>query len=57
MIEYSELRRELEDNETIIFAIKESIKYAQTQEEYDTYLEELAFREQAGRELRELVIN
>ena len=57
MVEYSELRRELDDNDAIIFAIKESIKYAQNQEEHDIYLEELAFREQTGRELRELIVN
>jgi len=57
MVEYSELKREIDDTETIIFALKESIKYAQTQSEYDTYLEEIAFREQALRELRELVVN
>lgn len=57
MIEYTELKREIDDNETIIFAIKESIPYAQNQEEYDIYIEELAFRRQALKELRELVIN
>lgn len=57
MVDYSELKHEIDTNDAIIFALKQSIQYAQNQEEHDTYLEELAFREQAGRELRELIVN
>ena len=57
MVDYSELKREIEYTKTIIFAIKESIKYSESQEEFDTYVEELSFREQSLNELRELVVN
>jgi 23S rRNA maturation-related 3'-5' exoribonuclease YhaM len=57
MIEYTELKREIDDAEAIIFAIKQSIQYAENEDEYETYLRELAFREATLKELRELVAN
>jgi len=57
MVEYSELKREIDDSEAIIFALKASIKYAQNEVEHNIYLEELAFRELALKELIELVVN
>ena len=57
MTEYAELKREIDDTEAIIFALKASIKYAETQCEYDTYLEEIAFRERELEELKALIIN
>lgn len=55
-MEYSKLKQEIEDTETIIFAIKASIQYAENQFEYDTYIEELAYRQVELEELRKQII-
>jgi len=57
MIEYNELKREIEDTEAIIYALKASIPYAANDTEHDIYLKEISFREQSLKELRELVVN
>ena len=52
----SKLMKEIEDTKTIIFALEYSLKWVNTQFEYDTYIEELAFRKLELEELTKLII-
>jgi len=53
----SKLLKEIEDTKAIIFAIEYSLKWVDNQFDYDTYMEELAYRRLELEELRKCLIH
>ena len=53
----SELLKEIEDTKAIIFAIEYSLKWVDSQTDYDIYMEELAYRRLELEELRKCLVH